>query len=90
MSPKAKESTQVKKAREKLKKQLQVEHKQITSNTLGEMSKRIRSSIVRHHPEGSYLRKKKFSLFDENLHTAEIKNRHIRKLVRLLQGPQNL
>ena len=90
MGQKAKESSLVRKAREKLKKQLQYEHKQMTSEALGEMSKRIRSSIARHHPEASYLKKRKFTLFDENLHSAETKSHHIRKMINLLHGSQVL
>ena len=48
---KVKESRQVQKAREKLKKHLEVEHQQFTTDALQEMARKIRFALFRHNPE---------------------------------------
>lgn len=82
---KANESRQVRRAREKLKKNLEIEHQKFTTESLNEMAKKIRSSIVRHHSE-SFLKTRKFTLFDENSHTAKTRSKQILKLQGMLQS----
>lgn len=77
---KAEESPQIKRAREKLRKNLEVEHQHFTTEALQEMTKKIRSLVIKSHPEVRYLRSKKFVLFDENIHTAKLKSKQIQKL----------
>lgn len=86
MSKKAKESASVQKARNKLKKQLSIEHKKFTTEALEKMGQAIRMTINRHHPENSFLKKKKFTIFDENAHTAATKSKHILKLKKMLES----
>ena len=86
MAQKAKESRQVKRAREKLKKNLEIEHKKFTSEALQDMAKKIRTLIGRHHPEPNFLRKRKFTIFDENVHSARTKSRAVLKLQQMLQS----
>lgn len=79
-----KESRHIQKVRSKLKKRLQMEHRHFTTEALTEMANRIRHTIIRHHPEMEYLKGKKFSLFDENHHTAKPKSKHILKMQQML------
>lgn len=83
---KAKESSQVSRARNKLKRQLNVEHKQFTSEALNQMAETIRLHIKTHHPEKGFLKKKKFVLFDENQHSANTKSLFINKLYKMLRS----
>jgi hypothetical protein len=85
MAQKAKESRQIKKAREKLKKNLDTQQKKFTSEALQNMAKKIRTLLVRHH-EPAHLRKRKFTIFDENAHSARTKSRAILKLQQMLQN----
>lgn len=85
MKNKASESKQVTRAREKLKKRLAIEHEKFTRDALLEMSQKIRSSLVRQHPEPSFLKKKKLTIFDENKHTAQTKSKQILKLEKMLK-----
>lgn len=86
MIQKAKESRQVKRAREKLKKTLEIEHKKFTTEALQDMAKKIRTLLVRHHPEPTFLRKRKFTIFDENAHSARTRSKAIIKLQHMLQN----
>lgn len=86
MSKKTKESPQIQKARNKLKKKLHIEQKKFTSEALENMTNKIRMMISKHHPEKSYLKQKKFTLFDENTHTAKTKSKHIIKLRKMLEA----
>lgn len=90
MGKKAKESQKIKKAREKLRAQLQKEHKKFSHDALHAVSKRIKKDIYRHHPEINPLQEKKIVLFDENHHTAQIKSNHILKLKKILEESQIL
>lgn len=85
-----KESRHIQKARSKLKKRLQMEHRHFTTEALEEMTKRIRQTIIRHHPEMGYLKSKKFSLFDENHHTAKTKSKYILKMQKMLYSSRLL
>ena len=85
MPKNAKESRLVQRARQKLKDTLSIEHKKFTTEALDSMVHKIRSSILRHHPELETLRKRDFALFDENLDTAKIKNKQILKMEKLLK-----
>ncbi len=77
---KAKESNQVKKARQKLKKQINEEHKKINPQSIQKMSESIKNWISRHASERVNLKDKSFSVFDENQHSAKVKSHFIRKL----------
>lgn len=85
MRQRAKESRQVEKAREKLRKKIEAEHQKFSSKALQEIAIRLRTSISRHHPEMKNLKQRKFTLFDENTHTAETKSRQVLKLQKMLQ-----
>lgn len=80
----AKESREVQRAREKLKKSLEKEQKEFTRSSLQDAVTRIKSSIERHHPEPSFLKKKKFTIFGEGTNAAPTKSRQIIKLQKLL------
>jgi hypothetical protein len=81
MSAKAKESAQVKKARKKLKQQLDTEHKRITKEALDKMTESIQRWISRHANERLPLKDKSFTLFDENQHSARTKSKFIQHLL---------
>lgn len=83
--PKVKESPQVKKIREKLRKEIQKEHKIMTSKGLKEISKKVRALLQRQHPPSKSLKQKDVTLFDENQHPAAIKSKYILKLHELLK-----
>lgn len=85
MEEKAPESRQIKKARARLKKNLEKEHQKFTSETLQEIGKKIRGSITRHHKEPNYLKKHRFTFFDENAHPAKLKSKQILKLQEMLK-----
>ncbi len=83
MSPKAKESDSVTRAREKLKKQFEDEAKLITSDALNEVQDRIYRWIERHSRERINLREKnieQYTLFDTNEHSAKTASKFIDRL----------
>ena len=82
---KAEESGRVQRARKKLERTLEVEHKKFTTDALHSMGQKIRQMIVRQHPQATFLKKRKFSLFDENAHTAKTKSKRILKLEHYLK-----
>lgn len=87
MKVKAKESTQVVKARQKLIKQIKNENKQLTHQALEKERKVMRQWIARHAPERIDLNTKSFILFDENQHSANVENKYVLKKLKNLKGP---
>ena len=85
------ESVQVSKAREKLKKKLELESKKITEQALEKKSLEIHKWISKNASDRVILYTKNISLFDENQNTAKVSQRvvlvaeKIRKEVHLLQ-----
>ncbi len=71
----ARESLQTKKAREKLKKQLEDIEKKITPEALKEKSQEIHRWIARHAHTRVTLKSKNIYLFDENQNAATISKR---------------
>lgn len=71
----AEESLKTRKAREKLKKQLEANDKKITPQALEKKSIEIHRWIARHAQNRVVLKSKSISLFDENQNTADISNR---------------
>lgn len=79
----AQESVQVKKAREKLRKQLEEEGKRVTPEALKEMQDKIYRWIERHSRERINLREKNialYSLFDNDAHSAKTMSKFVQKL----------
>lgn len=75
----AEESERTKRAREKLKKQLEEIEGQVTSNAVAEKKEEIHRWISRHAPYRVVLPKKNISLFDENQNAAS-ESKKIRQL----------
>jgi hypothetical protein len=71
----AEESAKTRRAREKLKKQLDALEKKITPQALEKKSIEIHRWIARHAPQRVVLRTKTISLFDENQNTAKLSHR---------------
>jgi len=71
----AEESAKTRRAREKLKKQLDAVEKKITPQALQKKSIEIHRWIARHAPHRVVLRTKTISLFDENQNTAKLSHR---------------
>ncbi|HEY2810380.1 MAG TPA: hypothetical protein VGJ00_03210 [Rhabdochlamydiaceae bacterium] len=71
----AEESAKTRKAREKLKKQLDANDKKITQQALERKSIEIHRWIARHAHNRVILKSKSISLFDENRNTAEVSQR---------------
>jgi hypothetical protein len=71
----AEESSKTRKAREKLKKQLDAFEKKITPQALEKKTIEIHRWIARHASHRVVLRSKDISLFDENQNTAKISER---------------
>lgn len=83
MSQAAKESDQVKKAREKLKRQFEEERKLMTPEALREMQDKIYRWIERHSRERLNLREKNialYTLFDKNKHSAKTMSKFVHNL----------
>lgn len=89
MKNKAKESAQVKKAREKVKSHINAENKLITEKALEDTTKVIRNWLERHAAERKAIKSKKIAkniaLFDENRHTAQVSSRYVLHLQKLLK-----
>jgi hypothetical protein len=71
----AEESLKTRKAREKLKKQLEIFDRQITPQALEEKTVEIHRRIARLAQERVVLKTKNICLFDENQNTAELSQR---------------
>jgi hypothetical protein len=82
MQIKAKESSQVAKARKKLEGQMAIENKLITTQALGNIRKSMHNWIARHHDERISLKEKTVTLFDENEHPAKPQNKFILSLLK--------
>lgn len=82
---KSQESVQIRRARRKLKKQLQEEEKKITPEALQKVSESIYLWLSRHSEERIALKDKNITLFDENQHSAKIKSKFIDSLLKDLQ-----
>jgi hypothetical protein len=85
----AKESEKTKRARQKLKKQLDRIDSQITSQAIEKKSVEIHRWISRHAPSRTILRTKNISLFDENKNTAGVSNRVEKLAVSMKNDFQN-
>lgn len=87
MSPKAKESPHVEKARRKLREQFAIEESRITPAALEKMSSAIKTWISRHSQERINLKSKEFTtLFDKNQHPATVKSKFVSKLLDQLKS----
>lgn len=71
----AEESLKTRKAREKLKKQLEAYDKKITPQALEKKTIEIHRWIARHAQNRVVLKSKSISLFDENQNTADVSYR---------------
>ncbi len=71
----ADESPKTRKAREKLKRQLDVLDKKITPQALEKKAIEIHQWIERHAPHRVVLKSKSICLFDENQNTADLSQR---------------
>lgn len=80
----AEESLKTKKAREKLKKRLEILDAKITKEALAKKSIEIHKWISRHADNRIQLKEKSISLFDENENAAALSQKII-KLATLLQ-----
>lgn len=80
----AEESEKTKRARQKLKRRLEMIEQQVTPKALEKKSIEIHRWIARHAAQRVVLRTKAISLFDENKNTAET-SRRIAKLAETLQ-----
>lgn len=83
---KAKESAHVRKARRKLRQQLNEEHKKVNKKALEQMSISIKRWISRHAGERISLLSKTFTLFDENQHPAPPQDQYINELSKSIMG----
>jgi len=73
--PIAEESAKTRKAREKLKRQLEALEKKVTPQALEKKAIEIHRWIARHAPTRVALKTKSISLFDENQNTADLSQR---------------
>lgn len=71
----AEESLKTKRAREKLRKQIEESESKITPEALKEKTKEIHRWIARHAHHRITLKNKDISLFDENQNTAKLSQR---------------
>lgn len=85
MAVKAKESPQVQKARRKIKRQLKAAERKMNPETLKAMSQLIKQQLARHQSERINLRKREFTIFDENQHPAKTESKFIMKLLHDLE-----
>lgn len=85
MATKAKESSQILKARKKLKQQIADENKFITSQALDHIRKSIHLWLSRHSTERLSLKDKEITLFDENRHPAKTQNKFIATMIKNLK-----
>lgn len=83
---KAKESTQVHKARKKIQQQLDAAEKKLNPDALQAMRRIIQKQIARHQSERINLKDRTIKLFDENQHPAKTESRFISKLLHELQN----
>ena len=82
MAKKAKESSQIEKARKKIEKNLMAEEKQINKEALNRMRLLIETQLRRQSVNRISLKKRQIVLFDENRHPAKTESKFI---VRLLE-----
>lgn len=85
MAAKAKESIQVRKAREKIKKQLAKNNEAIQPDSIHEMSLIIKRQIARHSNERISLKNREIVMFDENQHPAKSESKFVKRLLSELQ-----
>jgi hypothetical protein len=88
MVAKAKESSQVNKARKKLQQQLAKADKRINKDALKKMRSLIEEQLARHKDERIPLHKRQIVLFDENQHSAKIESKFITRLIHQLKHPK--
>lgn len=86
MTTKAKESRQVEKARDKIKKQLLAAEKRTNADTLKAMSLIIQKQLERHKTERISLKKRQITTFDENRHPARTESKFVTKLLDQLKN----
>ena len=85
MSTKAKESLQIRRARKKIKQQLDESEKQTNEEALHKMSKIIQRQLARRSVDRIDLRTKTITLFDENQHPAKTESKFINRLMSQLK-----
>ncbi|MCE5316473.1 MAG: hypothetical protein LLG04_03800 [Parachlamydia sp.] len=81
MAARAKESTQVEKARRRLQKKFAKEEQRMTNEALRQMALVIESQLARHASERIDLKSKEIELFDSNRHPAAVKSRFVSQLL---------
>lgn len=84
----APESAKTKRAREKLKRQIEETSRKITPQALEKKSLEIHRWIARHAHQRVVLRMKTISLFDENQNTAKLSEK-ISKLAKTLNARED-
>lgn len=87
MAKKAKESSHVKKVRQKLRRQLRDKDRQVNEEALRNMRQIIQRQIARHQSERVDLKAREITLFDENQHSAKTQNKFILNLLKKLKHP---
>ena len=85
MITKAKESTQIQKARQKLSKQLSEENKRLNTSALNRTTQLIRRWISRHSNERVTLKGKQIKLFDENKHSEKAHSKYVNRLLQQIK-----
>lgn len=80
MVTKAKESSTIKKARNKLKKQLQEDRKQFNPQMLSKIITKLEFELARGASDRIDLKNREIRLFDENKHSAAIRSRFIQNI----------
>lgn len=89
MKIKAEESPQIKKARQKILRQIEAAEKRINPEALDRMSLLIKRQLTRHSPERISLKSKSITLFDENRHSAQTESRFIKRLMQQIEHPKH-
>jgi hypothetical protein len=89
MTAKAKESTQIQKARNKIKQQLQKAEKKMNPEALHAMSLLIREQLNRKKSGRIDLKNRQIISFDENKHPAQTESKFVIKLIRQIKQQQN-
>jgi hypothetical protein len=85
MATKAKESSQVKKLREKLKNQINVEQKRVTKQALHQMNEVIKSMLKRHNAERVSLKQKAFTVYGKGAKYAP-KSKFVERIERFIRS----
>jgi len=85
MSIKAKESTQIDKARKKIKKKLAAADRRLNPAAIKAMSQLIEQQLARRKGERISLENRQITLFDENRHSAKSESKFVSRLLQQLK-----